>query len=304
MRSVLELTNTITSTSGIANLTPEVWSAEVEQQGEDLREARNWIKVDRSLVGRPGDVAHVLTGARLTTSSDVETGKVEAADATFYALDDFTSVDLTPAPYYSAVQVSEDVVEEVNVDVLAEANRLLAEVLAQYEDEQILSSAATNATNNVYGGDATSDGTIDTGDIFTTAMFKAARREIKKDRYKPDVCFMNADAEYAILEESQFISAAEYGDGRVIRTGEIGTYLGVANIVTENVPTITPNSGTGHAAIMWDSRKGPVIALKHDIRIKSDYYVPSGNYRIVARTKFAIGTLFTAAMCKISYADA
>lgn len=304
MKSILELTNTLTSTSNIDSITPEVWSAEVEAQGENLREARNWIKVDRSLVGRSGDVAHIMKGARLTTSSDVETSKGEGSDATFYALDDFGTLDLTPAPYYSAVQISEDTVEEVNVDIIAEANKLLAEVLAQYEDEQILSTANSSAGNAVYAGDATSDGTLDTGDVMTTDLFANAIVEIEADRYRPDVCFIHPRQKLALIKDSQFVSAAEYGSDRVVKTGEIGEYLGVRLIVTNNVPSVTPNSGTAHAAVMWDSRKGPAIALKHDVRIKSDYYVPSGNYRIVARHKFAVGVLFADAICKIATADA
>mgnify|MGYP001571991861 CR=1 FL=1 len=303
MRTILELANTTTGTSNIDSLTPEVWSAQAEQQGENLRVARNFIKVDRSLVGKPGDVAHILKGARLVQSVDVETNKTEASDATFYALDDYGSLDLTPAPYYSAVQVTEDTVEEVNIDVLADATTYIAEALAQYEDVQILSTGQSNAGNSVFGGDATSNATLDTGDILTTDLFANAIREIRKDRYQPDVCFLAPDQENVFLKDSQFVNAAQYGSNKVVANGELGEYLGVKIIVTNNVATVSPNTGTAHACVMWDSKKSLVLALKHDIRIKSDYYVPSGNYRIVGRLKFAVGVLFSDAICKIAVTD-
>lgn len=300
MQSILELANTTTATAGIASVTPEVWSQEVEQQGENIREARNWVKIKRDLSGRGGDVLHVLKGFRFTTGADVETAPSEAGAKTLYAVDDYDVLDLTPAPYNSGVKIAEDVVEELDIDVIADINEKIAEVLAQYEDEQILSSAVSNAGNAVYGGDATSDGTLNTGDIISTDLFANAITEIEVDRYKPDVCFIHPRHKNVFIKDSQFISAAEYGDQSIVKRGEIGDYLGVRMIVTNNVPSISPQTGTGNAAVMWDSRKALVLALKQDIVIKSDYLVADGAYIIVGRIKFAVGVLFANAICKIA----
>ena len=300
MLSILQLVNTTTATAGIAGLTPEVWSNEVEAQGENIREARNWVKIDRKLVGRGGDVSHVLKGFRFVQDVDVETAPTEAGTKTFYAVDDADTLDLTPAPYNSSVKIAEDVVEELDVDIIAHINEQIAEVLAQYEDVQILSNAVTNAGNAVYGGDATSDGTLNTGDIIITDLFANAITEIEVDRYQPDVCFIHPRHKNVFIKDSQFISAAEYGDQSVVKKGEIGEYLGVKVIKTNNVPAIVPNSGSGNAAVMWDSRKALVLALKQDITIKSDYLVADGAYVIVGRIKFAIGVLYSNAICKIS----
>lgn len=300
MKSILELANTQTSSTGIASVTPEIWSQEVEQQGENIREARNWVKIKRDLSGRGGDVLHVLKGFRFTTSADVETAPTEASARTFYTVDDYDVLDLTPAPYNSSVKIAEDVVEELDIDVIADINEKIAEVLAQYEDEQILSNAVSNAGNAVYGGDATTDGTLDTGDIISTDLFANAITEIEVDRYHPDVCFIHPRHKNVFIKDTQFTSTAEYGDQSVVKRGEIGEYLGIRIIVTNNVPSITPNSGTGNAAVMWDSKKALVLALKQDITIKSDYLVADGAYVIVGRIKFAVGVLYANAICKIS----
>ena len=304
MKTIFELTNTSTATSGISSITPEVWSDEVEQQGENIREARNWVKVNRKLVGRGGDVVHVSKGFRLTTTSDVDTAPSEATESTFYAVDDYDVLDLTPAPYKSSVKVAEDVVEELDVDIIADINEKIAEVLAQYEDVTILSTAVSNAGNAVYGGDATSDGTLDTGDIISTDLWANAITEIEVDRYIPDVGFIYSRHKNVFIKDSQFISAAEYGDQSIVKRGELGEYLGVRMVRTNNVPAITPNSGSGNAAVIWDSRKALVLALKQDITIKSDYLVADGAYVIVGRIKFAVGVLFANAICKISVVNA
>ena len=304
MRSILELANTITTSAGISSVTPEVWSEEVEAQGENIREARNWVKINRSSMNRGNDVVHVLKGFRFTTGTDVETAPTEASTATFYTVDDYASLDLTPLPYKSSVKIAEEVVEFLDIDVIADINDKIAEVLAQYEDVQILSSAVTNAGNAVYGGDATSAGTLNVGDIISTDLFANAITEIEADRYHPDVCFIHTRHKNVFIKDSQFISAAEFGDNKVVKTGQIGEYLGVNMITTNNVPAITPNTGTGNAAVMWDSKKAIVLALKTDIVIKSDYLVVDGAYVIVGRIKFAVGALYADAICSINVTNA
>jgi N4-gp56 family major capsid protein len=305
MRTILELTDTKTDTAGIASITPEVWSADIEQQVQALRVARNFCKIDRSLVGVPGDVAHIMKGALLTTTSDVETSRTEAADVTFYALDDFATLDLTPAPLNSGVRISYETIEEVNVDVVIEANRLLAEVLQQYEDKLILSTVADTASiNEVWGGDATAEASLNTGDIMTTDLFADAITEGRKDNFFYDVCFIHPSQENVFLKDSQFVNAAEYGGNEVVQNGEIGKYLGIKIISTTNVPANAPNTGTGHTCLMWKAGKGPCLAIKHDVSVETDRNVQKQAIDVVGRIKFAVGVLWANAVCKIEVTDA
>ena len=304
MRSVIELTNTTTGTSNVAGITPEIWSATVEQQAQALRVARNFCRIDRSLVGRPGDVVHILKGAKLTTAADVETSHTEGNEATYYALDDYGTLDLTPAPFLSSVRITDDVIEEVQADVLADANYLIAEALAQYEDTLILSTVAdTSSINEVWGGDATSEADLDTGDIMTTDLFANALRELRIDSYGMAtsnlVCFIHPYMENAFLKDSQFVNAAEFGSDTVIQKGVIGKYLGVTIVSTPNVTANSPNSGSGYTCLMWEVGKGPVVAVKHDVRVETDRNVQYQCYDVVGRIKFAVGVLFVNAVCKL-----
>ena len=310
MKTILELANTTTGTANIASITPEVWSATVEAQAQALRVARNFCKVDTSLKGRPGDVVHMLKGPKLTTGSDVESGRTEAVDVTFYALDDYGTLDLTPAPHHSSVRIADEVIEEVQTNVMADANSLIAEVLAQYEDVTILSTVADTASIlEVWGGDATNEASLNTGDIITTDLVADALTELRKVNYgksgKQVVLFIAPEMENVFLKDSQFTNAAEYGSDKVIRAGEIGElYVGVKIISTNNVPANSPASGTGHTCLMWEVGKGAALAIKSDIRVETDRNVQKQCYDVVGRIKFAAGVLFTDAVCKIEVTDA
>ena len=307
MRTIQELTDTKTDTSGIAGMTPEVWSQTVEAQAENIRVARNFSKISRALQGRPGDVDHILKRARLIQGTDTESGKTEAAEVTFYALDDYGSLDLTPAAFYSAVRISDEVVEEVQTNIVADANELIAEALSQYEDVTMLAAAVSGTSNSVYGGDATSAATLDTGDVMTTDLVADAVTELKKDRYgmRPGnrVLFIAPDQENAFLKDSQFVHAAEYGSDTVIRNGEIGNYLGTIVVVTNNVPTNSPNTGSGHTAIMWEIGKGLCLSIKQDVRVEVDRNVQKQAWDVVGRIKFAAGVLYGTAVCIIETTD-
>lgn len=309
MRTIQELTDTKTDTANIAGITPEVWSQTVEAQAENIRVARNFCKISRALQGRPGDVDHVLKKARLTATSDVESGKTEAGTVTFYALDDYGSLDLTPAPYYSSVRIADEVVEEVQTNIIQDANELIAEALAQKEDVAILTAvAAVSSPNAVYGGDASSAGTLDTGDTITTDLVADALMAMRVDRYGMDprkcVLFISPYQENVFLKDSQFVNAAEYGSDKIIHNGEIGDYLGVKIVVTNNIPTNTPNSGTGHTCLLWEVGKGPVLSVKQDIRVEVDRNVQYQAWDIVGRISFAAGGLYANAICLVEVTDA
>jgi len=308
MKSILELAETTTGTTGIDKITPEVWSKEVEQQAQALRVARQFVKVNTDLMNRPGDRVHVLKGVKLTVADDVQSGLTEGDLITPTALDDYNSVILTPAPYYAAVRISEDVIEEVSPDIIKDANQQIAEVLAQKEDQLIL-EALGNASGIavLYGGDATSDATLEAGDVLTTDLIANAITELRKNNYNADVLFIHPIQENVLLKDSQFVNASEYGSNEVVMNGEIGKYLGVKIISTTNVVAKTTADGwgaDGHICLMIDSKHAGVLAVKQPITIRSVFQVERNAHLIVGRIKIAADALMPEAICAIHVTDA
>jgi len=124
-------------------------------------------------------------------------------------------------------------------------------------------SDTANGCQTIYGGDATdADNSIDSGDVLTTDLIAKARRLLMstagyfwqtnvftkssttKNPWEPTanepfVLFIAPEQEEALLKESQFINAAEYGSNEVVLNGEIGRYLGVKVVSTTKVPAIS-----------------------------------------------------------------
>lgn len=121
-------------------------------------------------------------------------------------------------------------------------------------------SNTTAGSMTIFGGDATdASNSLDDGDILTTELIKKARRLLqsnigyywssnvwtKSAVYKnpwtsepnePFVLLIAPEQEEALLNESQFTSAAEYGSQKVVLSGEIGTYMDVKVLTTTKMP--------------------------------------------------------------------
>jgi N4-gp56 family major capsid protein len=305
---ILQLADTGTGTSGIASITPEVWSAEVEQQAQSRRIARPLVKVNRDLLNRPGDVAHVLKGAKLTVSADVTTVTDNAEDAaikTPVALDDYASLDLTPTEKFSSVILTKQVMEEVAANIVADASMLIAEALAQKEDQDILSQVGSGAGSTLFGGDATSVGTLADGDVLTPDLFANALRDIRKNDFGRGRVYaaLRAAQENAFLKNSQFVNAAEFGSDRVVQNGIIGSYLGVDIFSSQNVPSNAGGSGGGDV-LLWDSEKAVVLALKRDITMEQEYEPGRLALRLMGSMKYSVGSLYANAAARIQVTDA
>lgn len=303
MKNIFELTETTTGTTGIADVTPEIWGREVEKAAQALRVARQFCRINTDLQNRGGDVVHIPKNSMMTVASDVQSSLSEGAVIVPTAFDSMTTLDLTPAPFYAAVRVAEDVIEELDLDILRMANEDIAEVLAQKEDQDIFTAAVAGTGNTVWGGDATSVATLATGDTLTTDLIASCTTELRIDNYKPDVLFIHPTQEGILLKDSQFLNAAEYGGNNVVMNGEIGKYIGLKIISTTNVPSNSGGSG-GHDCIMLDSKHAMVLAIKKPIEIKSAFQVERNAHFIQGRIKYAAGVLNANAVGLIRVTDA
>ena len=124
-------------------------------------------------------------------------------------------------------------------------------------------SDTANGCQTIYGGDATdADNSLDPGDVLTTDLIAKAKRLLMsnigyywssntftkssttKNAWEPTarepfVLFIAPEQEEALLKDSQFVNASEYGSNEVVLNGEIGRYLGIKVISTTKVPAIS-----------------------------------------------------------------
>ena len=308
-KTVQELVDTETTTAGIADITPEVWSDELEAAAQPLRVARNFIKVNMDLLNKPGDIVHIMKSGTLIAST-----ATEATAITPQAMDGYSTVDLTPAEIGAGVAISRDVVEEVKVDILKDATLQLAEALATKEDTDIYVAMDVSGPTILYGGDATSCATLAAGDKITTDLFANAVSDVRGNNYKPDVLFINPVQENVFLKDGQFVNASEYGGDTIVKNGEIGTYLGVkvvssTQVIAYAATATDPADSTswavdGHSAYMVDSSHAAVMAVKRNATIETEYNPSTRMHEIYATMKYDADILNDGAVCLIKVADA
>lgn len=251
--TVQELTsgNTTTASTGFDSIDTgvvgKVWLAELIAAAKKKMFFEQFAYVAEAPKGNK-DVAVPLYTANL--AFDVTT--TEATVRTMTQIDNLTTVVFTPATKKMGVSISKDVVRTSQVDTVRFAREQLVYDSALVIDvafDTVLKASTTNA--QLWGGGRASEGALVAGDVLDTDIIAKAQRVLKANGWFPEpdrpfVLFLPAVAEEALLKDSQFVNAAEYGTNEVVMNGEIGKYLGIRVISTEQCSSGTFNSLAGH----------------------------------------------------------
>jgi N4-gp56 family major capsid protein len=307
MRTLQELAvanATTTGSTGISTITPEVWSMQVEQAAQELRVARNYVRVYTDLLGKGGDVLHVPRGGTLTASATTQ-----ATDITLTEISTYDTVDFTPVEYGCAAGIGREVVERQQFDILKDVTTQIGRALAQKEDSDILTTMAANAPatnqNAVYCGTGnTVIADLADGDIISIDKFADAITENRIDSYQPDVCFIHPKQENVFIKDGAFVNASEYGSDTVVQKGLLGQYLGIKIVTTPNVKANTAGSG-GHNAVLFDNLAPAAgLAVKRNATIETKYEPLNRLHYIVGTISYHAALVQPKASCIIYSTDA
>lgn len=194
-------------------------------------------------------------------SSEPENSDISVTDLT-----NLDSVTATPSIQVSGVALSNKALQTNALNLVETARDELSYSIGDKIDKKIAETIgdASNADSSnrgaqlIFGGDATGDDSLAEGDIMTTDLVAKAAKYLKSTTCKywsggseetssesknpwmndgsdPFVLFIGPSQEMAFRQSSQFTNASEYGDRSVIQNGEIGSYLGIRIVVTNNV---------------------------------------------------------------------
>lgn len=190
----------------------------------------------------------------------------DGAAITFTKMDNLDGVSITPTDKSAGVAIPNDVLRTNAVNMIEQAKRELTYHAGDEVDQEtayILSTATASTTSArgsqiVYGGNATADSGLGSDDTFDPDLIANAKTKLQSKKCKfwsggveanssqdkppwrneqGDAfnLFISSEQENALLKAGQFVNAAEYGGNEIVQNGEIGKYLGVKVIVSENV---------------------------------------------------------------------
>jgi len=177
------------------------------------------------------------------------------ADISWTTVDNYDGVKITPMPVILGRAIQNFGLDTNAINILEEEKTELAVAVAQYIEYNLITTIgdATNSTNTaagaqtIFGGDATSSATLEAGDILTTEMITdaairlediqfgyrasgayGAETKVAISSYRKNpwnrtdgefVLFIGPKQKAALLKDSQFMNAAEFGRDILIREG-------------------------------------------------------------------------------------
>ena len=280
-----------------------------------------------------------------------DTTERTAADITWTTMDNLASVVVTPTVVLSGYALTQTAIRTNSLNITQEAKEELTYALGDRVDYAIAttigdaSSSTSTATGaqTLYGGDATSDNTLESGDVLTTDLIAEARKLLMtaNKQYRastgagggygaisgtvsgnpwqntlddPFVMFIGPAQEKALLTDSQFVNASEYGAREALLNGEIGKYLGIKIVVTNNVEQVAsgsegPDAETANAGanmtrcILAKAKKACALVWGRAPELKVWDYNERDQVRISLVSEYAISVIHSDAIVFIDVAD-
>lgn len=198
-----------------------------------------------------------------------DTGEATTSDISNTSLSTLSGVTLTPTVVTARFTETNYAIRTNAFNIVQEAKAELSEAIGDRIDAAV-ASAMGDATSSaittqgaltLYGGTATADSGLVAGDILTTDLIAEGARYLKDSvmYYRsggvitkatstknpwtnspddPYVFFIGPAQEMALRKDSQFVNAEQYGSNEVVQNGEIGKYLGIKIVVTDNVERV------------------------------------------------------------------
>lgn len=263
----VDIQKALTQTTDVPDIIPEIWSQTIEETAQERRVMRGLVVLNTDLLDKPGDIAHVPKMSSLTAITLTED---VAIDPESMSTDE---VQLIPTEVGAGVEITRKTLRRAYINVMEEATKELGNALAQKEDRDIITAAVAGAGSLLYPDDTyTTIDDITADDIFTVSLFKDAINILEgANAPTPYRCLIHPAIKRSLMEDSQFVDASQYGGAEVIRTGEIGSYLGVSIFMSTNAPTEV-NAGTikVYTTLFWGAR-GIAHALKANPDFQEDY---------------------------------
>ncbi len=277
----------------------------IAHSGQDFRYLQNVCNHNTQLVGSRD------YGVRLffeeETQLTLDLAKTEGAERDFTEMTNLSYIDAAITFKMGAICISKEMASTGHLDLVDQAKYQIVQGTERAVETDIVTELTTASVNEVFGGDATSLATLATGDVITADVIADARVKLRTSNYAPAVLLIHPIQEGALMKDSAFVNASEYGGREVILNGEIGKYLGVKTIVTTNIAA-TGSGVTGKQCFMIGKNaqgQWPVtIVWKEKPTYSYEFLKRWNNHYIYVDAAWDVELVLDAAVCEIAVTNA
>jgi N4-gp56 family major capsid protein len=253
--------NAYLSTAGsAAYVNPTIWADAIEQVARQANILEPLGVVDNRALGSPGVQINVAKNQAFTAAA------LTAGTATPVTTLAFDQVTVTFGEVGLAKQVSMEELEYGLSAVFNDITMNMGEALSTYKDIAISTALAAGAHTTKYADSVTS-GSISAANVFNTNLFADGITALRLHNRPAKNLVIHPNCENALLKDSQFVDASQYGGNSVVQNGEIGRYLGVRVMSSNNIQSATENSVTVYKNLLLGDRSF-VIAYKRKPRMQ------------------------------------
>ena len=242
--------NTTTSTTGVSTVQGKYWLKDILESAKQRMYFLQFAYVTKVVPGNK-DVVVPVPSTHLTFTKS----STESTARTMTQVDNMAVITFSPALARYGASISQEILRTSQVDYVKYTRDEMTYSVSLQMDQAFATAiaAVSSPAATLYGGDATSTATLESTDKMTPSLVAKALRYLKTNGWQPEparpfIVFLSAAQEEALINDSQFINAAEYGSNRVIMNGEIGEYIGAQIISTEQVPAATTWGAGGNLA--------------------------------------------------------
>jgi len=251
---------------------PEVWADDVERQqiypGSVFWGA--WfVRWERGIMNRPGDKVWICTiGTAVATTIAAACDEPTTKGATLHCAE----IGLTD--YVCANYLCKNDIESVVPDVITELNAGLGACLERQIDNYFFDVARTNGCTA---------GTVTSSSALSGSLIAEAMGSMRNGTYEPVVLIIHPVSMSSLLQDTNFVYACRYGNRDVITGGRVLEWL---NLQILMVPKGTLSVGSGSYDSLLLAKNALAGAIKHGIRMESEYVVRLQRRYVLATVKF------------------
>jgi len=305
-------------TSGLASVMGSTWSEKIIFDAQPDRVVSKYFLEFTDLMGnndvtivipKIGDVD--LMGSRglyQEGKTRVMTAFTTAASITV----NLTSYDVK----LGGCAISFETASATRVSILEMAHKqLVRQYLETLETDAMATlygaTVSASKASSVYGGSASSTGTLATGMVITVDKIIDMKIELQKKDFgkRPgDAVLIIHPTQYKqLLKSSQFTNASEYGSSTVVTKGVIEQYVGVIiEVSTMTTAATTWGSGAlaGHYAYMIDPSAAAAIVWKEKAKVKVVTEDDERVHKVLLDAWYKMTRINESAICLGYFADA
>ncbi len=226
-----------------------------------------FIKWHEDIHGKPGGTLTVTTVGRATC------GTAGCAEPSSSA-PTISTANITMEEYQCSLYICRNDLEDMLEDTLVEINNALAECIDVCIDNAFIANIGTRGGGSIVYAAGT----------MSAAMIAEAMGSMRNGTCEPVALIIHPVVEADLLQDSQFVNAATFGDRSVITGGHIIKYLGLDIVVVPKGSLYTNPAGTYNSILL--ARHAIHAAKKRDPSIESQYLVQTQRKYIYASVRF------------------